>query len=102
RLPEHEAAGSVVKTQVRGIDVTPTLAAIAGIAMPKVDGESVVPFIRGTAPRDPTPSYAETFYPKWHFGWSELKSVHVGDWKYIDAPKPHLSAIPPATRQRPT
>jgi len=69
---------------------TPTLAALAGISMSRIDGESVVPFIRGTAPRDPSPSYAETFYPKWHFGWSELKSVRVGDWKYIDAPKPEL------------
>jgi choline-sulfatase len=90
RLPAREAAGTIVKTQVRGIDVTPTLAALAGISMSRIDGESVVPFIRGTAPRDPSPSYAETFYPKWHFGWSELKSVRVGDWKYIDAPKPEL------------
>ena len=90
RLPGRESAGTVVKTQVRGIDVAPTLAALAGISMSRIDGESVVPFIRGAAPRDPTPSYAETFYPKWHFGWSELKSVRVGDWKYIDAPKPEL------------
>jgi Tfp pilus assembly protein PilF len=61
--------------------------------MPRVDGENVVPLIRGaggTVRRDPTPSYAETYYPKWHFGWSELRSVRVGDWKYIDAPKPEL------------
>ncbi len=90
RLPTRDAAGSVVKTQVRSIDVSPTLAAIAGIPMAKIDGESVVPFIRGPAPRDPSSSYAETFYPKWHFGWSEQKSVRVGDWKYIDAPKPEL------------
>lgn len=93
RLPGHDAAGSVVKTQVRAIDVLPTLAAIAGVTPPKTDGTSVVPFYKvpgGAAPRDPAPSYAETFYPKWHFGWSELKSVRVGDWKYIDAPKPEL------------
>jgi len=84
----------VVKTQVRAVDVLPTAAAIAGFAAPAVDGESVLPNItgsgHGTAQRDPAPSYAETFYPKWHFGWSELKSVRVGDWKYIDAPKPEL------------
>jgi Tfp pilus assembly protein PilF len=49
-----------------------------------------MPFVTGAAPRDPAPSYAETFYPKWHYGWSELKAVRVGDWKYIDAPKPEL------------
>src|SRR5260370_703178 len=90
RLPGHDAAGTLVRTQVRAIDVMPTLASIAGLAPPKADGQSVVPFIRGASPRDPAPSYAETFYPKWHFGWSELKSIRVGDWKYIDAPKPEL------------
>jgi arylsulfatase A-like enzyme len=43
RLPARESAGTVVKTQVRGIDVTPTLAALAGISMSRIDGESVVP-----------------------------------------------------------
>lgn len=90
RLPSREAAGTVVRTQVRSIDVAPTIAAIAGIPMAKIDGESVVPILRGRAPRDPSPSYAETFYPRWHFGWSEQKSIRVGDWKYIDAPKPEL------------
>ncbi|MBI3400713.1 MAG: sulfatase-like hydrolase/transferase [Acidobacteria bacterium] len=96
RLPGHDNAGAVVKTQVRAIDVLPSLAAIAGVAPPKTDGANIVPFIKvpggpgNNIPRDPAPSYAETFYPKWHFGWSELKSVRVGDWKYIDAPKPEL------------
>jgi arylsulfatase A-like enzyme/Tfp pilus assembly protein PilF len=90
RLPNRDAAGTVVRGQVRAIDVAPTLAALAGVAAVKTDGENVAPAIRGAAPRDPAPSYAETYYPKWHFGWSELKSVRVGDWKYIDAPKPEL------------
>jgi choline-sulfatase len=89
RLPGRQSAAAVVTTQVRSIDVTPTLAAIAGIATPNVDGRSVLPLI-GAPSGDPEPSYAETFYPKWHFGWSELKSVRVGDWKYIDAPRPEL------------
>lgn len=90
RLPAHTAAGTVVTTQVRTIDVMPTVAAIAGLTPPPVDGQNVAKFFGSAAPRDPEPSYAETFYPKWHFGWSELKSVRVGDWKYIDAPKPEL------------
>jgi arylsulfatase A-like enzyme/Tfp pilus assembly protein PilF len=90
RLPGHDSAGTVVKTQVRAIDILPSLAAIAGMTPPKTDGANIVPFIAGAPPRDPAPSYAETFYPKWHFGWSELKSIRVGDWKYIDAPKPEL------------
>ena len=90
RLPGRASAGAIVKTQVRAIDVLPTVAALAAVPAPKVDGLNVMPFVSGQAPRDAAPSYAETFYPKWHFGWSELKSVRVGDWKYIDAPKPEL------------
>jgi arylsulfatase A-like enzyme/Tfp pilus assembly protein PilF len=91
RLPGKDAAGTVVASQVRAIDVTPTIETIAGAAPPAgIDGQSVVALIHGEAPRDPPPSYAETYYPKWHFGWSELKSIRVGDWKYIDAPKSEL------------
>jgi arylsulfatase A-like enzyme/Tfp pilus assembly protein PilF len=93
RLPARDSAGKVVETQVRSIDVAPTLAALAGTAISGADGENVIPLIRGAGDgvrRDPPPSYAETYYPKWHFGWSELRSVRVGDWKYIDAPKPEL------------
>ncbi|HZP48179.1 MAG TPA: sulfatase-like hydrolase/transferase [Vicinamibacterales bacterium] len=90
RLPGRASAGAVVRTQVRAIDVMPTIAAAVGAAAVRTDGQNVLPFVAGPAPRDPAPSYAETLYPKWHFGWSELKSVRVGDWKYIDAPKPEL------------
>jgi arylsulfatase A-like enzyme/Tfp pilus assembly protein PilF len=90
RLPAAASRGTVVQTQVRTIDVLPTIAAVAGVTATSVDGENVMPLVGGAAPRDPPPSYAETYYPKWHFGWSELKSIRVGDWKYIDAPKPEL------------
>jgi Tfp pilus assembly protein PilF len=50
----------------------------------------VVPLINGKPRGDPPPSYAETFYPRWHYGWSELRSIRVGSWKYIDAPRPEL------------
>ena len=91
RLPGGAHAGGVVKEQARTVDVAPTLAALAGTGVPRdIDGESLVPLIEGGHRRDTPPSYAETFYPKLHFGWSELKSVRVGDWKYIDAPKPEL------------
>ena len=92
RLPGHERAGTVVRQQVRAIDIAPTIAAIAGAApLSKADGESLLPLMRGAGqPAEPPPSYAETYYGKLHFGWSELRSVRIGDWKYIDAPRPEL------------
>lgn len=92
RLPGHAHAGATVAEQVRAIDVLPTLTALAGVPMARVDGESVAALIDGRAGsrRDTPPSYAETYYPKWHYGWSELKSIRADHWKYIDAPRPEL------------
>ncbi|HYM24980.1 MAG TPA: sulfatase-like hydrolase/transferase, partial [Vicinamibacterales bacterium] len=91
RLPGSAHAGTLVREQVRAIDLAPTLAALAGLpAAHDLDGENVVPAVEGRVRRDTPPSYAETFYPKLHFGWSELTSVRAGGWKYIDAPKPEL------------
>jgi arylsulfatase A-like enzyme/Flp pilus assembly protein TadD len=36
------------------------------------------------------PVYSETFYPRFHFGWSDLHSLIDGDEHYIDAPRPEL------------
>jgi Tfp pilus assembly protein PilF len=90
RLPARAHAGVTIAEQVRAIDVLPTLTAMAGIPIGRVDGESVAGLIEGKPRRDPPSSYAETFYPKWHYGWSELKSIRGDRRKYIDAPKPEL------------
>ena len=87
RLPGHAHAGAIVTEQVRAIDVLPTLAAIAGFPTGPVDGESVAGLVEGHARREAPSSYAETYYPKWHYGWSELKAVRGDRWKFIDAPK---------------
>src|SRR5205823_5498522 len=34
--------------------------------------------------------YAETFLPRLHFNWSELRSVETDKYHYIDAPQPEL------------
>jgi arylsulfatase A-like enzyme/Tfp pilus assembly protein PilF len=90
RLAGRAHAGLAITEQVRAIDVLPTLAALAGVALPRVDGESLTAIIDGKPRRDPPPSYAETYYPKWHYGWSELTSIRVENRKYIDAPRPEL------------
>src|SRR4029077_6307231 len=87
RLPGKAHAGATVADQVRAIDVLPTLAAIAGAPMTGADGESVAGLLDGRTRRNGPSSYAETYYPKWHYGWSELKSIRGDRWKYIDAPK---------------
>ncbi|MGH9390151.1 MAG: tetratricopeptide repeat protein, partial [Vicinamibacteria bacterium] len=34
--------------------------------------------------------YAESLVPLLHFGWSDLRSIRRGKWKYIQAPRPEL------------
>lgn len=91
RLPNAERADTVVPEQVRSVDLTPTVLDLAGAGSnARVDGESVAALMRGTARRDPPPSYTETWYPQLHFGWSRLRALRVGEWKYVGAPKPEL------------
>lgn len=91
RLPNAERAGTVVTEQVRSIDLTPTLLDLVGIQRKHpFDGESVAAVMRGQPRRDPPSSYADAHYPQLHFGWSALRSLRVGEWKYVDAPKPEL------------
>ena len=80
----------VIREQVRAVDITPTIADLAGIPGAPSDGVSLRPLLEGAARRDVPVSLAESWYPRLHFGWSELLSARVGEWKYIAAPKPEL------------
>jgi arylsulfatase A-like enzyme/tetratricopeptide (TPR) repeat protein len=94
--------GEVINEQVRAIDLTPTVLDL--LAVPKsgaLDGESLVALIQGKPRKEVPPSFAETYYPRFHFGWSELRSLRTGDFKYIDAPHPELygPGVDPRERQ---
>ena len=72
-------------------DVLPTVCDMARLAPPaEVQGQSLVPnfFKPGSAP--PRLIYAETFYPRLHYGWSELQSFRDGRYKMILSPEPEL------------
>jgi arylsulfatase A-like enzyme/predicted Zn-dependent protease len=34
--------------------------------------------------------YSESFYPRFHFDWSELRGVRTRKWHFIEAPRPEL------------
>ncbi len=68
------------------VDIMPTVCEMAGIPIPaQVQGESLLPLFF-----DPEKShsyaYAETYYPRFHYGWSELKSFQNQRYKLIMAP----------------
>jgi tetratricopeptide (TPR) repeat protein len=72
-------------------DIMPTVLEMSGTPLPpRVQGTSLVPsFFRPGSTRDRL-VYAETFYPRYHFGWSDLRSVQDGRFKLILAPVPEL------------
>ena len=71
------------------VDVFPTVLDAIGLAPRDVDGVSLVPVVKG-ASIEPRDLYAETFAPLFDFGWSSLRSVRSGPWKYIAAPTAEL------------
>jgi arylsulfatase A-like enzyme/Flp pilus assembly protein TadD len=79
----------VVDSQVRIVDVMPTVLDLLDVAIPPpVQGASLVPLTRGE-PLDLL-AYAESWYPRYHYGWAELTSVRDGRFKFIRAPRREL------------
>jgi arylsulfatase A-like enzyme len=86
KLP-HAARRGSVDSMAQLIDITPTVLDAAGIApLAAMHGVSLL-----AGPKiDTRTSYAESFYPRIHLGWSELRSVVRGALHVIDAPKPEV------------
>jgi choline-sulfatase len=82
----------VVTEQVRSIDIAPTIAQLARIDWPadRSGGEGLRAVIDGRTRANVPVSIAESWYPRLHFGWSELRSARVGEWKFVAAPRPEL------------
>src|SRR5262249_19604386 len=87
RTPLAGGRGRRIADVVRSVDVMPTVLDFLGIQQPEaVDGTSLVPAITaGSAPRD-LETYAETYYARHHYGWSELVAMRQDRYKIIDAP----------------
>ena len=89
KLPQAERAGETVGYPVQLIDIYPTLVSALGLPnMEQLDGTPLLAKSR-PEPQD-NPIYAETFFPRLHFGWSDLAALIVERHHFIDAPKPEL------------
>jgi arylsulfatase A-like enzyme/Flp pilus assembly protein TadD len=86
KLPRSKDGGSSVQRPVQLIDVLPTIAAAIGATPPsRLKGASLLE--RGSEARR---VYSETFYPRIHLGWSELRSLVDERYHFIDGPRPEL------------
>ena len=68
----------------------PTVLDLLGVDPPSsVQGRSLRRLLQGQG-KSTGPAYSETFYPRYHYGWSELQALRREGIKFIAAPRPEL------------
>ncbi|HSP16482.1 MAG TPA: sulfatase-like hydrolase/transferase [Thermoanaerobaculia bacterium] len=88
KLPDGRRRGTTVDVAAELADVFPTILdplAIQVAKDPRRVGRSLLAEVGS-----PRRIYAESYYPRFHFGWSDLHSLIDGDDHYIRAPGPEL------------
>jgi len=91
RAPFTATRGRRVPGVVRSEDLMPTILDLVGRPSPKeAQGRSLVPLLTGAARDLNLDAYSESLYARNHYGWSELKSIRSGRFKYISATRPEL------------
>jgi len=73
------------------VDVMPTVLEMANMPVPtQVQGKSLQPLFFEEKELEMDFAYSETFYPRFHYGWSELKTIQEKRFKLIIAPQLEL------------
>jgi choline-sulfatase len=89
KLPQGQRAGQTADYPVQLIDVYPTLVSALGLP-PRGNLQGTSLFAQPRPEPSENPIYAETFFPRLHFGWSDLAALIVDRHHFIDAPQPEL------------
>jgi arylsulfatase A-like enzyme/Tfp pilus assembly protein PilF len=100
RLPGARGAGRRVTGIVNQVDIPATLLDLAGLPYDGMDGVSQRPAL-DSGKASSRSVYSETYFPRFHFGWSELLAVTEERYRYVRAPRPELYDLrrDPAERQ---
>ncbi len=78
-----------VPDQIRIVDLMPTALELLRVPAPKaMQGVSLMPLARGE--HLSLVAQSESWYPRYHYGWSELISLQDNRVQYIRAPRPEL------------
>jgi tetratricopeptide (TPR) repeat protein len=89
-LPGKSLA-QAVDDPVSLVDLMPTVLAALGAEIPsQVQGRNLLPILRGEKSDRERTVYGETFLPRIHFNWSELRGAENQKYHFIDAPRPEL------------
>lgn len=96
KLPGGEHQQPTVTRPASTVDLLQTALDVLNVAPPKdAQGASLLPEVTGKARPAATPAelYSESFLPLLHFDWSELRGIQIGNYHFIDVPKPELYDI---------
>jgi arylsulfatase A-like enzyme/Flp pilus assembly protein TadD len=87
KFSQSAQKGMSIAKPVQLIDIYPTIAGAFDVV--KSEGISLARIAHGdtAGERD---IYSETYYPRLHFGWSDMHSIIAGTNHYIHSPKPEL------------
>jgi choline-sulfatase len=89
--PFEKLQGIRVPSQVRTIDIFPTLLELAAFApAAETQGRSLLPVMFRPQKKEDGFAYSESMSPNLQFGWSSLHSLRTTKYKYIDVPKAEL------------
>jgi arylsulfatase A-like enzyme/Flp pilus assembly protein TadD len=98
------AGARVVPELANLADLMPTVLQALKLEVPaQVQGRSLLPLLtaKPAGAEKSADLYAETFLPRLHFNWSELRAVETEKYQFIEAPRPELydlTADPGETR----
>ncbi|MBK5257153.1 MAG: sulfatase-like hydrolase/transferase [Vicinamibacteria bacterium] len=87
------APGQQLLATARSVDLAPTVLDLLGVrlkATAHISGRSLASTLRGGPEPPLEATYAESLTPLLHYGWSDLRSLRDGRFKYILAPRPEL------------
>jgi arylsulfatase A-like enzyme/Tfp pilus assembly protein PilF len=96
-------SGKTVEHLTRTIDLAPTILDYLRISETFGQGTSLRPLVEGKSPIKETLAYSESLYPNLNLGWSELRGLEAGEYRFILAPRSELydlTADPGETENR--
>src|SRR6266849_3071237 len=94
-LPSGHAPGDasrgVMPDHVSLANLMPTVLQTLKVNVPsQVQGHNLLLLMKKVEPVEARSLYAETFLPRLHFNWSELRGAETANYHFIDAPTPEL------------
>ena len=81
----------LLSNQVSLVDLVPTVLGLLNAPVPaKAQGKNLASLLLRGGDLQGSPLYSETFLPRIHFNWSELRGLNARNYHFINGPKPEL------------